>query len=376
MEDKRYMTLHEIVQQAREKLDATYWDYLVGGADTETTLRRNRLALDQLGIVSRVLNDVSAVDTSGSLLGHQLDMPVLLAPIGSLESFDPGGGASAAIAADHAGIISMASSVCQPSLEAIASASAGPKIYQLYVRGDVNWISDVIQRALDNDYAAFCLTVDTAVVSRRERDIAKRVSPTSAQPAGGMEYQASFSWHELAEVRARHNIPLIIKGISHPADARRAVDLGVNAIYVSNHGGRQLDQAIASISALPAIVEAVQGEAEIIVDGGFYRGTDILKAIALGANCVGIGRLEAWALAAGGVPALLRCLTLLKRELTKSMALAGVTTLADLNPAFVTQAAAVATPDVVSAFPLIDDYPGPPGTREGIREGTKEGNNE
>ena len=128
------------------------------------------------------------------------------------------------------------------------------------------------------------------------------------------------------------------------------------------------------ISALPAIVEAVQGEAEIFVDGGFYRGTDILKAIALGANCVGIGRLEAWALAAGGVPALLRCLTLLKRELTKSMALAGVTTLADLNPAFVTQAAAVATPDVVSAFPLIDDYPGPPGIREGTKEGKHEGN--
>ena len=122
------------------------------------------------------------------------------------------------------------------------------------------------------------------------------------------------------------------------------------------------------------VVDAVGEQVEVIFDSGIRRGTDILKAIALGAHCVGIGRLEAWALAAGGVPALLRCLTLLKRELTKSMALAGVTTLADLNPAFVTQAAAVATPDVVSAFPLIDDYPGPPGIREGTKEGKHEGN--
>jgi len=359
MEDKRFMTLHEIVQQARENLDATYWDYLVGGADTETTLRRNRLALDQLGILPRVLNDVSAVDTSATLLGQPLAMPVMLAPIGSLESFDPGGGASAAIAAAEAGIISMASSVCEPSLESIASASTAPKIYQLYVRGDIEWISDVIHRASASHYAAFCFTVDTAVVSRRERDIAKRVSPTSAQPAGGMEYQASFNWQDLAEIRARHDIPLIVKGISHPDDARRAVDLGINAIYVSNHGGRQLDQAVASISALPAIVEAVQGEAEIIVDGGFYRGSDILKAIALGADCVGIGRLEAWALAAGGVPALVRCLTLLRRELVKNMALAGARSLAELSPVMVSAATPVSPPDILSAFPLIDDYPMP-----------------
>lgn len=356
MDETRYKTLHEIVQQARENLDPVYWDYLIGGSDTETTLRRNRAAIDQLGITHRVLNDVSSVDTSGSLLGHTLNMPVLLAPIGSLESFHAGGGASAAEAAAAAGVISMASSVCEPSLEIIGAATRAPKIYQLYVRGDIDWISEVIERAITSDYAAFCFTVDTAVVSRRERDIAKRVSPTSSQPAGGIEYQASFNWETLAEVRQRFEIPMIVKGIGHPEDARRAVDLGINAVYVSNHGGRQLDHGLASIGVLPEIVAAIEGKAEVIVDGGFYRGSDILKAIALGADCVGLGRLQAWALAAGGVPTLTRCLTLLQRELSKAMALTGVTSLAALNPSFIRKSEVTSMPDILSAFPLIDEY--------------------
>ncbi len=135
MEDTRFKTLHEIVHQARENLDRTNWDYLIGGSDTETTLRRNRYAIDQLGIVPRVLNDVSKVDTSSTLLGHKLAMPVVLAPIGSLQDFHAGGGASAAIAAAESGVLSIASSVCEPSLEDIAAASEAPKIYQLYVRG-------------------------------------------------------------------------------------------------------------------------------------------------------------------------------------------------------------------------------------------------
>ncbi|MBT4495080.1 MAG: alpha-hydroxy-acid oxidizing protein, partial [Gammaproteobacteria bacterium] len=301
---------------------------------------------------------VSSVDTSGTILGHSLKLPVLLAPIGSLQVFDPGGGASAAEAADDSGVMCIASSVCEPGLEEIAASSKAPKIYQLYVRGDDNWVDDIINRVTAAGYCGFCLTVDTAVVSRRERDIAKRTAPTSQQPADGMQFQAGLSWATVERIKKTFDIPLMLKGISHVEDAKKAVDLGVDVIYVSNHGGRQLDQGVGSMKLLPEIVAAVDGRAEIVVDGGFYRGSDIVKAMALGANGVGIGRLEAWALAAGGTPALNRCLTLLKREVSKSLALCGVTSLSELNPDFIRETDVATASDVTSAFPLLnEDYP-------------------
>lgn len=357
-EDTRFKTLHEIVHTARDNLNAMNWDYLIGGSDTETTLRRNRFAIDRLGLVPRVLNDVSKVDTGCTFLGHRLELPVLLAPIGSLQVFDPGGGASAAIAAADSGVMSIASSVCEPGIEEIAAASGAPKIYQLYVRGDDDWVDEIVERVVHAGYAGFCLTVDTAVVSRRERDIAKRVVPTSQQSGDGIEFQARLNWATVERIRSKFDIPLVLKGISHIDDARKAVDLGINVIYVSNHGGRQLDQGVGSLNVLPEIVSAVKGRAEIVVDGGFYRGSDVVKAIALGADAVGIGRLEAWALAAGGVPALNRCLTLLKREVSKTMALSGVTSLSQLDSGFVRETDIVSQSSVTSAFPLLaEDYP-------------------
>lgn len=356
MDAKEFKTLHEIVRAARLKLDRTAWDYLVGGAETETTLRRNRLAIDRLGLMPRVLNDVSSVDTSGELLGQNLSMPIVLAPIGSLQVFDPGGGASAAIAAAESGTMCMASSVCEPDLETIAAASSAPKVYQLYARGDDSWVEEIVERAIQAGYTAFCFTVDTAVVSRRERDIAKRVVPTSQQAAeGDFTFQASLSWSTIEHIRKRYDIPLILKGVSRIDDAKRAVNTGIEVVYVSNHGGRQLDQSIGSLAALPAIVEAIRGKAEIIVDGGFYRGSDLVKAYALGANAVGIGRLEGWALAAAGVPGLIRCLQLLQRELATTMALCGVTKLSELDPTFVIAADVVSAPGILSAFPLLDE---------------------
>ena len=356
-EDKRYQTLHEIVAVARDNLETTYWDYLIGGSDTETTLRRNRAAIDSLGIVPRVLVNVSEIDTSTTFLGHSLKMPVLLAPLGSMRVFDAGGGASAAKAAAYAGVMSIASSVCEPSLDEIANASSAPKIYQLYVRGDDDWVGSVVQRAVDAGYAGFCLTVDTAVVSRRERDIAKRVVPTSQQSAEGINFQAQLSWKTVEYIKSNFDIPLILKGINHTDDAARAVDLGVDVVYVSNHGGRQLDQSLASIDMLPPIVDVVDGRAEVVVDGGFYRGSDIVKAIALGADAVGIGRLEAWALSAGGLPVLNRCLSLLRGEIRRTMALTGVTSLDQLSPSFIQAAARVTDSDVLSAFPHLENYP-------------------
>lgn len=356
-EDKRYQALHEIVSVARSNLDSTYWDYIIGGSDTETTLRRNRAAIDRLGIVPRVLVDVSDIDTSTSFLGHELKIPVLLAPIGSLQEIEAGGGASAARAAEYSGVMSIASSVCEPSLEEIAEVSSAPKIYQLYVRGDDDWVEAVVERAVSSGYSAFCLTVDTAVVSRRERDIAKRVVPTSQQSADGIKFQAQLSWRTVERVKSNFDIPLVLKGINHVDDALRAVELGVDVIYVSNHGGRQLDQGLGSLDMLPEIVSAVEGRTRIAIDGGFYRGSDIVKAIALGADVVGIGRLEAWALAAGGVPVLNRCLSLLRQEIRRTMALSGVTQLSSLNPSFVRPASTVTDSDVLSAFPHLDNYP-------------------
>ena len=158
-------------------------------------------------------------------------------------------------------------------------------------------------------------------------------------------------------IKSRFDIPLILKGISHPKDVQRALDCGVDVIYLSNHGGRQLDQGIGTITLLPEIVELVGGRASIAIDGGFYRGNDIVKAVALGADVVGVGRLEAWALAAGGVPALNRCLELLRQEIKRTMALLGVTKLDQLNPDFLRRTELVSDSDVLSAFPLIDDYP-------------------
>ena len=354
MDPRDFKTLHEIIKAARVNLDDTYWDYLVGGAETETTLRRNRLAIDKLALLPRVLNDVTSVDTGGYFLGQQLSLPLILAPIGSLQMIHASGGAGVAVSAAEAGVVAMTSSVCEPSIEEIATASEAMKIYQLYARGDDTWLDGIIERVIQSGYAAFCLTVDTAVVSRRERDIAKRVVPTSqAAGDGDFTYQASLNWKTIRRIRDQFDIPLVIKGISRVDDALKAVDHGIDVIYVSNHGGRQLDQSVASITQLPQIVDAVAGQAEIVVDGGFYRGSDLVKAYALGANAVGIGRLEGWAMAAGGAPVLTRCLQLLKREVSMTMALCGITQLSELDRSFVQESDAVTTPHATSAFPLI-----------------------
>ena len=354
MADVPFRTLHEIVKTARLNLNQTYWDYLIGGTETETTVRRNRYALESTALRPRVLNDVSNIDTSGTLLGYHLDLPVLLAPIGSLQVFESGGGATAARAAATAGVMSIKSSVCTPELEDVAAASDAKKIYQLYVRGDEAWVDEIIHRVIASGYIAFCLTVDTAVVSRRERDIAKRVVPTSQASPGYFTYQAKLNWTDVERIKKQHDIPLILKGISRVDDAKRAVDLGVDVVYISNHGGRQLDQGPGALTILPEVLAAVDGNAEVVVDGGFYRGTDIVKAMALGANAVGIGRLEAWAMAAGGEPALVRCLQILKHEIAETLALCGVSNFSELDPSFVERAPAVTDSNVFSAFPLLN----------------------
>ncbi len=352
---EQFLTLHEIIKAARNKVTPNVWDYLTGGTETETTLARNRLALDTVALRPRVLRDVSNVDTSVDFFGHRIRLPVVLAPVGSLESFEAGGGASVARGAGAFGVPMMLSSVSQPGIEDTAAAATGPKVFQLYVRGDHDWQDDIARRVIAAGYDAFAITVDTAHYSRRERDIAKRFVKTWRAFNTGMETQAALSWDDVKRFKARHRIPLILKGIGTGEDAAIACEHGVDVIYVSNHGGRQLDHGRGSLDVLPEVVQAVAGRAKIMVDGSVSRGTDIVKAIALGADWVGIGRLYLYGLAADGADGVQRILEILEDETMRALGLAGVTGFGQLNPTYVHHGAPpVAVPHVHSAFPLLN----------------------
>ena len=353
--EERFQTLHEIVKAARQNLEPGPWDYLIGGAESETTLRRNRQALDSIAFRPRVLRDVSRIDGASTLFGRPVRIPVMVAPIGSIETFTPGGGATAAKAAAEFGIPLMLSSVCNPGLETVASAADGFRIFQLYVRGDDGWVDDHVRRAVDHGYTAFCLTVDTAVYSRRERDLARRFVKPWRVRATGVDYQAGLTWDHVKRFKDTHAIPLILKGIATAEDAALASDLGVDGLYVSNHGGRQLDHGRGTTDTLPEVVAAVGGRATIIVDGGFLRGTDIVKAVALGAAAVGIGRLACFGLAAAGQAGLVRVLELLEEEIRICLGLLGVERLAQLDRSHLHPATSVVLPHATSAFPLLDE---------------------
>lgn len=354
-----FEALHEIIKKARANLDQNAWDYVVGGTETETTLRRNRMALDAIAFRPRVLRDVSRCDATVERLGRRLRLPVLLAPVGALEIFELGGGATVARAAEQFGVAHMLSSVCEPGLEAVAAAAPDLlRIYQLYARGDDAYVDDHVRRAIACGYAAFCLTVDTAIYSRRERDLAKRHVTAGRRRVSGREFQAALDWRTVKRIRERFDIPLILKGIATAEDAAIALDLGVEWIYVSNHGGRQLDHGRASMEVLPEIVAAVKGRARIMIDGGFCRGTDIVKALAAGADWVGLGRMQCYGLAADGQNGIVRMLELLEDEVTRCLGLLGVTEFAALDGSYLHPAQPQTAPHVLSAFPLLhlEDY--------------------
>ncbi|HVR30971.1 MAG TPA: alpha-hydroxy acid oxidase [Thermoanaerobaculia bacterium] len=350
-------TLQEIVRAARANLDQNVWDYLVGGADTETTLRRNRQAIDSLALRPRILRDVSDVRAERELLGHRLRIPVFLPPIGSVQVFSPGGGASVARAAERFGSLQFLSSVCLPELEDVAAVSSAPKVYQLYLLGDDGWMEERILRATEAGYTAFCLTADTQVYSRRERDLLKRYIPRSGRQAaavGDFVWQARMTWDTVKRIKDRFTIPLVLKGIGTAEDAGLALEHGVDVLYVSNHGGRQLDHGRGSIDVLPEVVAEVAGRAPVLVDGGFLRGTDVVKAIALGATAVGVGRLSCFGLAAGGEEGLVRALEILEYEIRIALALMGAASLADLDPTCLTTLPPIGESHVASAFPHLD----------------------
>ena len=352
MTESPFLTLHELVKKARQKLNHDNWDYIVGGAETETTVRRNRLALDSIAFRPRVLRDVSRIDASTEFLGRSLRLPVVLAPVGGLEHFAAEAGGAAARAAQAFGAAHMLSSVCEPGLEAVAQAAPEAlRMYQLYVHGDAGWVDAMAERAIAAGYAAFCLTVDTALYSRRERDLAKRNIRRDNVP--GREYQARLNWSDVARLKSRFAIPLILKGIATAEDAELALEHRVDVIYVSNHGGRQLDHGRGAMDILPEIVAAVGGRARIIVDGGFNRGTDIVKALAAGADLVGIGRMQCVGLAADGQAGLVRLLEILEQEVRTCLGLLGVNRWAELDRSYLHPAAAVGPTETLGAFPLL-----------------------
>ena len=349
-----FLTLHEIVKAARGNLPRGEWDYLMGGTETETTLKRNRRALDSWAFRPRVLRDVSEIDVSATFLGRKVRLPVMLAPIGSIESFTEGGAATAALAAGTFGASLMLSSVCNPGLEAVAQTAPDTlRIFQLYVRGDQAFVEDFIRRAMDNGYAAFCLTVDTAVYSRRERDLIKRFHKPWRKGAEGFNYQAGLDWDDVKRFKDAHDIPLMLKGIATAEDAEIAVEHGVEYVYVSNHGGRQLDHGRGSLEVLPEVVRAVDGRARVIFDGGVMRGSDVVKAVTLGAQMVGIGRLACLGLAAAGQAGLERVLELLEDEVRICLGLLGVRSFEELTLDYLHPAEPVVSPHALSAFPFL-----------------------
>ena len=350
-----FLTLHEVVAAAHKALDRNLWDYIAGGTGTETTVARNRQALDCIALRPRVLNDVSKITTGKTFLGHDVKLPVMLAPVGGLASINEDGNIKVARAATAYGVPYILSSVNTVGLETIAAAAPGPKLFQLYTRGDDSFVDDHVRRAMDSGYDAFCITVDSALYSRRERDIANRFAKPWRGNTPGMEYQASFSWANVRRFKDKHpGVKLILKGIGTREDAAIACQYGVDGIYVSNHGGRQLDHGLGSMDVLPGVVEEVAGRAIVMVDGGISRGTDVIKAIALGADMVGIGRLYCYGLGAAGQAGVERVLELLEIEVAECLGLLGATKLSDIGRAHVCAARPVTQAHSLSAFPLID----------------------
>ncbi|MBM9509915.1 alpha-hydroxy-acid oxidizing protein [Streptomyces sp. KK5PA1] len=348
--------VEDLEAAARDRLPAPIWDYLSGGSGTEATLTSNRAVLDAYELLPRVLVDVSATDPGCTLLGRELALPVGIAPMAYHRLLHPEGEVATARAAGVAGALLVVSIFASRTVEEIAAAATGPLWLQLYWLHRREELATLMRRAEDSGFEALVLTVDTPRVAVRLRDRrsgftlpgdvrAVNVSPsvmaashahagdTSAiERHSAQQFDPSLAWPDLAWIRARTGLPLVLKGILTAADAELAVEHGVEAIVVSNHGGRQLDGAVPSIRALPEIAAAVRGRCQVLVDGGIRRGADVFKALALGADAVLIGRPALWGLTAAGADGVAAVLRMLGDELREVMMLAGRPSVANVGP--------------------------------------------
>ena len=279
-----------------------------------------------------------AIDLRTSLLGVPLSWPVAVAPMGGLVLFHAEGDVEMARGAGRGQTLQWLSGATGWPVEEVAKAGSGPQMFQLYAHGDHGWMGELLARVAESGYKAVALTVDVQQYSRRERDVFNRFSPRKAMeiapnPRGpNPEYQARLTWADVEWLQKTTKLPLGLKGIMTVRDARRAVEMGVRLIWVSNHGGRQLDHTQSTIDALPPIVDAVGDRADIVVDGGFARGTDVVKAVARGAKVVAVGRTALWGLAADGAAGVARVFEILREEIRTTMGLSGRTKIADLTP--------------------------------------------
>jgi isopentenyl diphosphate isomerase/L-lactate dehydrogenase-like FMN-dependent dehydrogenase len=347
-------TAFQYLARAKANLTPQAWDYLMGGSETETSLNRNRRALDSIAFRPRVLRDVSEIDMTTALFGCAMRIPVMLAPIGSIEDLIAEGATAPTRAAATFGTVHMLSSVAHPGMEAVAKEVDHPKFFQLYIRGDSDWVDDTVKQAVDCGYRAIAITVDRNKYGRRDRDIAKAHTPTRRGQAPTADYQAMLSWKDIDRIRGKVDVPLMLKGIATVDDAKLAVEHGIEGVYISNHGGRQLDHSEGSVGLVREISEAVGKQATIIVDGCILRGTDVVKALALGADAVAIGRLQGVALGAGGDAAVVNVLEILETEMRSCMGLLGVCSLAELGPQYLAEAEPLGDRNwLASAFPLL-----------------------
>jgi len=356
-----FVSNQEIILEARRNLEQGPWDYLVSGAESETTMRRNRLGFDRIALRPRVLRDVSRVDPSTTFLGHRLRIPVMLSPIGVLELYAEEGAVASAKAAAEFGTIQVLSSGARPGWEKTAASTTAPKVFQFSARGDMFGGGDgtqstggLIADAVKAGYVAVCLTTDTSGPSpkfgrRVERALLNRFKPPRMIEPDGRG-KATRTWDTVDRIKEIAGVPLLVKGIATGEDAAIAVEHGVDVLWVSNHGGRNLDHGRGTIQMLPEIVQAVAGRAAVVLDGGIQRGGDVLKAIALGANAVAIGKLQGFGLAAAGVAGLVRVLEILEEEMAGTMASLGISRLDELDRSFVCAAEHVTWPHEMSQF--------------------------
>lgn len=334
------LTIDQVIDLAERALDPGAYAWAAAGAGEEVTVTRNRVALNSLALVPRVGRDVSAVDVSSSFVGVDLDLPVILAPVGALRVYDEGDALSAAEAATSAGASAFCSMFSTAPWEEVAATASGRHFFQIYVEGDRSWQADVLGRVEEAGFAGICVTMDSPRVGRRDRSLESGF--TWASPPEGtvnldlsaldMSYRSALTWADLEWISAQTALPVIVKGVMTPEDALTAVEAGAGAVYVSNHGGRMVDHGLSTIEVLEEIVNAVPDEVDVAVDSGFTRGAEVCKALALGAKAVGIGRLQCWGLAAGGVGMLTRVLEILREEIEMAMANCGLRDLGELRP--------------------------------------------
>lgn len=353
MTEQNPINLFEYEEQAKQCLSQMTFDYYASGAWDEVTLRENRAVFERVKLYPRILVDVSQPDLSTEILGQSLQMPLLIAPMAFQCLAHPEGELATMRAANQVGVGMILSTCSTQSLEEVATIPASPpRWFQLYIHRDRALTQELVERAYQAGYQALCVTVDAPILGVRERDKRNQFTlpphltmanlkasglPHLKEESGLFEYfaqqiDASLTWADLDWLQSLSPLPIVVKGILRSDDADRAIQHGVSAIVVSNHGGRQLDGAIASLEALPEIISAVDGRADVLVDGGIRRGTDMLKAIAIGAKAVLLGRPALWGLAVNGEAGVVQVLDLLRAEFEAAMKLSGCQRVKDITP--------------------------------------------